>query len=263
MHITNKGLILPKIYIQKMGNNHVYVLLAVRNGERYIRQAIESVLNQTHQNLTLFIIANDSDDSTYAISCSYRKKYPTIQVFNLFNLTRKGKSNALNHVINTIFHYKNRFGMDNPNKQWFAIQDADDVWHPTKLEEQLKYANAYDVIGTDCYYIDAQSKEIEINPRPRPFLHDKIVEDAYNGHNPIVNCSALIRANLMQQFKYNPELDGIEDYDLWLRIMRYTDAKFINIPQKLVDHRIHANSHFNTKNFTEKINQLIQNYKQK
>jgi glycosyltransferase involved in cell wall biosynthesis len=261
LHITNKGLILPKIYIQKMGNNHVYVLLAVRNGERYIRYAIESVLNQTHQNFNIFILVNGCTDNTQKIVNEYSVQYPTkIKDFTMLN--DANKSGSLNYGISIALDYASKlYGF--PKSEWFAIQDADDVWHPTKLEEQLKYANAYDVIGTDCYYIDAQSKEIEINPRPRPFLHDKIVEDAYNGHNPIVNCSALIRANLMQQFPYNPELDGIEDYDLWLRIMRYTDSKFINIPQKLVDHRIHANSHFNTKNYTEKINQLIQTYKQK
>lgn len=261
MHITNKGLILPKIYKQKMGNNHVYVLLAVRNGERYIRQAIESVLNQTHQNFNLIVALNGCTDNTQKIVDEYRLNNPgKIKDFTMG--TCDNKSDALNFISNLLLQYsENLYSL--PKAQWFAIQDADDVWHPTKLEEQLKYANAYDVIGTDCYYIDAQSKEIEINPRPRPFLHDKIVEDAYNGHNPIVNCSALIRANLMEQFPYNPELDGIEDYDLWLRIMRYTDAKFTNINQKLVDHRIHANSHFNTKNYTEKINQLIQTYKQK
>jgi len=242
-----------------MGNNFVYVLLAVRNGEKYIQQAIQSVLNQTYQNFKLIVVLNGCTDKTLNIVRFLNSDISNRKMINV-SMDSTGKSIALNAVLDT---HKWDIPSIHPKPDWFAIQDADDIWHPTKLEEQLKYANAYDVIGTDCHYIGADGNHLDINPRPKAFLHDKIVEDAFNGHNPIVNCSALIRANLLEKFNYNPELDGIEDYDLWMRIMRYTDSKFINIPQKLVDHRLHPESHFNTKNFTEKINQLIQTYKQK
>ena len=68
-----------------MGNNHVYVLLAVRNGERYIRQAIESVLNQTHQNFHIFIALNGCTDNTQKIVDEYRLNNPgKIKDFILF-----------------------------------------------------------------------------------------------------------------------------------------------------------------------------------
>lgn len=242
-----------------MGNNFVYVLLAVRNGEKYIQQSIQSVLNQTHKNFKLIVVLNGCTDRTLDIVRVINSDISNRKMINV-SMDSTGKSIALNAILDT---HKWDIPSIHPTPDWFAIQDADDIWHPTKLEEQLKYANAYDVIGTDCHYIDADGKYLDINPRPKAFIHDKIVEDAFNGHNSIVNCSALIRANLLEKFNYNPELDGIEDYDLWMRIMRYTDSKFINIPQKLVDHRLHPESHFNTKNFTEKINQLIQTYKQK
>lgn len=234
-----------------MGNDKVYVFLAVRNGEKYIEQAIQSVLNQTYRNFHLVIIVNGSTDSTLEICKSMRSSNMDIAIQITAN-----KSNALNNFIN-YFSVMSDF-------KWVAIQDADDIWHPTKLEEQMKYAAAYDVIGTDCNYIDASGSVIDINPRPKPYLHEKIVEDAFSGHNPITNCSVLFNYKTVSGIPgmfdlYDPNLDGIEDYDLWLRMMRYSNAKFINIPQKLVDHRIHPKSHFNTKKFD--IQALINKYK--
>lgn len=232
-----------------MGNDKVFVLLAVRNGEKYIEQAIKSVLNQTYQNFNLVIICNKSTDNTWNILTSLSLKR-TLVFEDPTPL--HGKSNNLNWALNCICDFI-------PAVDFIAIQDADDIWHPTKLEEQMKYANAYDVIGTDCNYIDASGNQIDINPRPKPYLHEKIVDDAFSGHNPITNCSVLIRSKLLFEHRYDPSLDGIEDYDLWLRLMRYTEAKFINLPQKLVDHRIHPDSHFNTKTFD--IQSLINKYK--
>lgn len=234
-----------------MGNDKVYVFLAVRNGEKYIEQAIQSVLNQTYRNFHLAVVVNGSRDSTLEKCLAMKTSSMSIASNVIAN-----KSNALNNYIDC-FSVMSDF-------KWVAIQDADDIWHPTKLEEQMKYAAAYDVIGTDCNYIDASGSIIDINPRPKPYLHEKIVEDAFSGHNPITNCSVLFNykklVNIPGLFNlYDPNLDGIEDYDLWLRTMRYSNAKFINIPQKLVDHRIHPESHFNTKKFD--IQALINKYK--
>lgn len=232
-----------------MGNDKVVVLLAVRNGEKYIQQAIKSVLNQTYQNLHLFVIVNGSNDNTYSLVRSFNSKKITVYL-----KYSPGKAASLNHAMGLY-----EIACEFPLNSFIAIQDADDIWHPTKLEEQMKYANAYDVIGTDCNYIDASGNQFDINPRPKPYLHEKIVDDAFSGHNPITNCSVLIRSKLLFEHPYNADVDGIEDYDLWLRLMRYTDAKFINLPQKLVDHRIHAESHFNTQKFD--IQSLINKYK--
>lgn len=235
-----------------MGNDKVYVFLAVRNGEKYIKQAIQSVLNQTYRNFHLVVIVNGSSDNTYSICQRLKANNMVLAQYEFY-----GKARVLNFGIEYIL-YRDR------NLKWVAIQDADDIWHPTKLEEQMKYAAAYDVIGTDCNYIDASGSIIDINPRPKPYLHEKIVEDAFSGHNPITNCSVLFNyktvAGISGMFDlYDPNLDGIEDYDLWLRMMRYSNAKFINIPQKLVDHSIHPESHFNTKKFD--IQALINKYK--
>ena len=244
-----------------MGNDKVYVLLAVRNGEKYIEQAIKSVLNQTYKNFFLIVIINDSTDDTVRIVNSINLLQSKIgPEFTVIELLKPSKSKSINLFISVVHDQIEAFSnIPKCIPAFFAIQDADDIWHPTKLEEQMKYANAYDVIGTDCNYIDADGNQIDINPRSKPYLHEKIVDDAFSGHNPITNCSALIRAKLLFDHPYDQSLDGIEDYDLWLRLMRYTNAKFINLPQKLVDHRIHAESHFNTKKFD--IQSLINKYK--
>jgi glycosyltransferase involved in cell wall biosynthesis len=215
----------------------ISVILATYNGERYLSSAIESVLNQTFKDFELLIGFNGTTDSSKDIPHRYND--PRIRVFDYGD--DKGKSKTLNKLL-TECQY-----------DWTALQDDDDFWIHTKLEKQLEYIDRYDVIGTFISYIDKDGHTIG-NPQLHSY-HDKIKYLSMCGINQVANTSAIFRkSDAINIGGWQDGLDGIEDYDFWLRLMR-ENKKFINIPEQLVLHRLHSNSNFNTKKYD--INKIL------
>ena len=204
----------------------ISILLAVHNGERYLKQSIDSVLNQTHKDIELLIGLNDSTDRSREIISSYNDDR-----IKLFEYKEKGKAKTLNKLL------KEAKG------DWIGLQDDDDIWVINKLQLQLR--QKADVIGTKIYYIDKIG-----NLTGQPTLentHDNIVKKSYKGINQIANTSAIFkRLDAIKVNGWNEDLDGIEDFDFWLKLMK-TGCKFININYTLVYHRVHDKSNFNTK----------------
>jgi teichuronic acid biosynthesis glycosyltransferase TuaG len=132
---------------------------------------------------------------------------------------------------------------------WIALLDVDDKWLPKKLESQIKFINNYDVIGTMCKYF-GDSQIIPNLPL------QNIVNFNFLLYNPIINSSVLLRKELCWWDKNH---DGVEDYDLWLRLWRQ-NKKFYNIPEIQVLHRIHKQSAFNAQGNNLKVEQLKQKF---
>ena len=131
--------------------------------------------------------------------------------------------------------------------QWISLLDVDDIWSPYKLAYQFPYMPSYDVIGTKCQYF-GDSKAIPSIPSGDLKNFD------FLKCNPIVNSSCLLKKNLCRW-----EENGIEDYDLWLKLWK--DGKyFYNVDKILVLHRIHQESAFNSKGNHLKANNLVSQY---
>lgn len=229
----------------------ISVLLAVHNGEKYIKDSILSVLNQTYPHFELLICANGCTDNTISKIGEILFEHPDRDKIYLTSLPNASKCEALNYLLKL------------SPRNFIAIQDADDIWHPTKLEEQIKYIDSYDIIGTFCNYIDETGKTLEIN-NPIP-THNDMVRKSIKEHgiNPIINCSVLINKRFLKAFNgYDSYYEGVEDFYLWTQIAIWSMAKFINIDKKLVSHRLHSQSNFNSKNLGDKLNKISEYLKE-
>ena len=219
----------------------ISVLLAVYNGERFLREAIQSVLDQTYENFELLIGLNGCVDSSKKIAESYDDG--RIVIFDYGD--DAGKAKTLNKMIHKAAG------------EWLAIQDHDDVWLPKKLQMQMKYVEDYDVIGTNTFYINEKGV-----PTGGPNLsveHEEIIERSMNGDNQIINTSAIFKTkDTIEVNGWDTNIDGIEDYDFWLKLMK-KGCSFINVAKQLVLHRVHDGSNFNTQKFD--IESLIKKYK--
>ena len=149
----------------------------------------------------------------------------TIHVINLAHV--RGKVEALNSLV------------PYTRGEWVAILDCDDTWERNKLLYQKLTVERspirLGVVGTYCKYFG------DIN-RDGPDLPAGLID--YSSlfiSNPIINSSALIRRDLAHW----EDRFGLEDYDMWLRIAK--NERLFNIPNYLVNHRIHKNSAFNGK----------------
>lgn len=209
----------------------ISIILATYNGERYIKQSIDSILNQTFTEFELLIGFNGTTDKSKDIVKKYSD--PRIRVFDYVD--DKGKSKTLNKLLKECKY------------EWIAIQDDDDLWLDTKLEKQINYIKDYDVIGTFINYINEYG-DITGGPNLKTMDSD-IKYLSINGINQVANTTAIFRKkDALELGGWSIELDGIEDYDFWLKLIR-KDKKFINIPEQLVLHRLHSNSNFNTKQY--------------
>jgi glycosyltransferase involved in cell wall biosynthesis len=217
----------------------ISILLATYNGEKYIKESIDSILNQTFKDFELLIGFNGTIDGSKQIVSEYNDS--RIKIFDYND--DKGKAKTLNKLLKESCY------------DWVAIQDDDDVWIENKLEEQVKYIRHFDIIGTFINYIDGTGT---ITGSPSLMSgHEAIVGLSLKGDNQIANSSVLIRKSIcLSVGGWREDLDKLidsgyqplEDYDLWLRLFKI-NGKFINIPEYLVKHRIHKDSNFNNKRF--------------
>ena len=208
------------------------VLLAVYNGEKYLKESIESVLTQSYSNIELLIGFNGTIDKSKEIVAQFNDS--RVKVFDYG--MNSGKAKTLNKML-----YET-------SGQFIAIEDDDDVWLPKKIEEQIKLSDNYDIIGTQIFYIN-ENNVITGGPQ-LSCSHEEILSKSLLGDNQIANTSAIFRkSKAIEVGGWDVTLDGIEDYDFWLKMMTGANCKAINLNGHHVWHRIHSTSNFNTKSF--------------
>ena len=209
----------------------ISILLATYNGERYIKESIDSIINQTFTEWELLIGFNGTTDNSKDIVNGYNDD--RIRVFDYGD--DKGKPQTLNKLLSEAKY------------EWCAIQDDDDVWEVNKFEEQIKYTNQFDIIGTFITYIDENG--LKTGSPNLSNDHEMIIRRSLNGDNQIANSSAIFkRIDALEIGGWDTKLSGIEDFDFWLKLIR-NNKKTINIPKSLVNHRLHNNSNFNTQTY--------------
>ncbi len=213
--------------------------MPIYNGIEFIHESAMSVYLQSFNDWELLIGINGHsiNSEVFKKAKEYEKLDKRIKVFDFYNI--KGKSNTLNELLNQCTY------------NYIALLDVDDIWHYNKLEIQSKYLNTYDVVGSRCVYFGDMEGVIPSIP------FNDISDFNFFKVNPIINSSSIIKRELCH---WNSHLDGVEDYDLWLRL-RKQNKKFYNSPEILIKHRIHNNSSFNSKGNNNKVSALLSSHK--
>ena len=129
----------------------ISIVMSVKNGERFLNNAIKSILNQSFKNFEFIIVNNDSHDKTQDILISYQKKESRIKVLTNSNneTLYEGRTKAINFS----------------NLEWFALMDADDECHQDRIKKQIEYINhtPYEnlaILSTYGKYINSKGKII-------------------------------------------------------------------------------------------------------
>ena len=198
----------------------VSVLLPVYNGEKYIREAMDSILRQTHENLELIVINDGSTDSTLSILKEYEKKDFRIRLVSREN---KGLIATLNE------------GAELALGQWIARMDADDIAMPNRLERQLNWLEqtGSDIAGAWVSFFGAKDFRVW-----KGCQSDEAIKVDMLFKCPLVHPSIIIRTSLLKQLKYDPVAEKAEDYDLWVRAAMH-GLKMTNVPEVLLKYRQH------------------------
>lgn len=204
----------------------VSVITPVYNGEDFLRDSIESILNQTLKDFEYIIIDDCSNDNTWQIIKKYSKEDERIKIYkNEKNLGIAGNRNR---------------GLSLSNGKYIAWQDADDISFPDRLEKQcsiLEKNHQIGIVGGYLLFFD-QSGDISIRKYPRS---DEQARKVIFRYSPVAQPSAMVRKICFDQVGlYDLKLPPAEDLDMSFRI----GAKFkmVNIPQVLVRYRLSGKS---------------------
>ena len=211
-----------------MDNYHpkITVLMPVYNGEKFLGEAIESILAQSYKSFDFLIINDGSIDQSLNIMESYRDN--RIQIIN--NDIHKGFTRSLN------------IGLEHASGKYIARMDSDDISLPNRLLEQVTYLEKNPdtgILGSDIEYIGEGGKKLtNLKPPELP------VSPMYIKWTLLFRCclnhpSVMIRRSLLENLSgYDPYIPYAQDYDLWLRAASKT--KITNIPKPLVKIRKHS-----------------------
>jgi glycosyltransferase involved in cell wall biosynthesis len=223
----------------------VSVLMPVYNGEKYLREAIKSILNQTFTNFE-FIIINDgsTDNSLYII-----KSFKDNRIKIIENKENLGLIKTLNKGINLA------------QGKYIARMDADDIALPKRLEKQIEFLEKnpkYSFVGTRAKYIYNNSNTATINEPFIKFEEEEILFWSFF-YCPFVHPSILIHKNILEKYYYNNDYKAAEDYHLWVTLL-LNNNKGTNINEVLMLHRMH-NKKIGVTQKQAQLNSLLKIYK--
>jgi Glycosyl transferase family 2 len=201
----------------------VSVVMSVYNGERFLGEAVESVLTQTLSDLELIVVDDGSDDSGPQILAEYASRDPRVAVHRQAN---QGRAIALNR------------GIDLARAPFVARLDADDVAMPTRLEYQHQFLSehaAVAIVGGAVAFVDESSRPFAEVQYP---LEDAEIRRAFAHTTPLAHPAVMIaREALHSAGGFRPVLQEAEDVDLWLRIAERHELA--NLPDVVVHYRLH------------------------
>lgn len=208
----------------------VSVIMTVYNGEKYLREAINSIITQTLTDFEFIIVDDGSTDSTPQIL----KEFHNDPRINIIIRRRTGRIPSLN--------YAWRCTLSN----YVANLDADDLAEPTRLEKQLSFLKKHPNVGllcTGCTILNEQTgRETFFEPPQNDFkLRRRLVRT-----NPFIHSSAMIPRKVLENLGgYDESLKLLEDYELWVRIAR--SYELACLPEPLVTRRLHDDHQFRGK----------------
>ena len=179
--------------------------MPVFNGEKYIGEAIESVLNQTWTDFELLIVNDGSTDNTAAVIASYNDKR-----IKLVNQQNAGVSGALNT------------GLKEAVGEYIARFDADDICYSNRLDKQYKFMlenPQYILIGSDVDYINEEGDFI-FNFKNTGHTNSEINE-TFMQNCPFVHSSVFYRKDVVIELGgYETKAHSFEDYFLWVKLIK-------------------------------------------
>ena len=195
------------------------VIMPVFNEAKYIREAIESVLNQSMQAFDFYIIDDLSTDDTLKII----ESYDDYRIRLIKKEKNTGYTQSLNQALDLI------------DTKYIARMDGDDICDLDRFKFQIQFLEAnqdYILCGTQFHRVDR--KPAHVLPED-----DKKIKSMLLRGNQFIHPSVMMRNSILKKnrLKYDVSKEPAEDYDLWVRLMPF--GKFKNLDLKLLQYRYH------------------------
>lgn len=206
----------------------ISVIMSVNNGSDFVEKTIDSVLNQSYPDFEFLIMDDGSTDDTLEKINNYSIKDKRIIIFSQQN---KGLTKSLNYLIN------------NSSYEIIARIDADDLCHKNRFKRQYEFLaqnKKYSLVGSNAVCIDSRGEEIKNTNLP---LSNFFIKQRINFYNTFIHSSVMFRKNKFIEAKgYDESFPVSQDYDLWLKMSKLKDSKFLNLKERQISLRLHNDS---------------------
>ncbi len=207
--------------------SRIDVILPVKNGERFLKAALDSLARQTFQDFRLLACDDGSTDSTGEI-LSGESRFPVLVVRHETSL---GVAASLNALLEK-----------SEGCTYIARFDGDDLCHPERFARQTTFLEAHPeigIVGTGLEIIDSEGRVCERTIYP---LSDAEIRTELMFRDPLAHPALMIRAHLLRDplNRYDPAFGVTEDYELWCRLS--SRVRFANLPDPLLRYRRHGAS---------------------
>lgn len=203
----------------------VSVVMSVFNGERFLREAVESILNQSFREFEFVIIDDGSTDGTDSILDSYERTAPGVRVYNQEN---RGLIESLNRACGLA------------RGKYIARMDADDIALKDRLMQQIEFMEEHagvGVLGGAVEQVDATGRRVRTVHFPLD--HADIISTLVCS-SPFSHPAVVIRKEVFVSVGgYRSAFADAEDYDLWLRMAER--CELANLEAAVLKYRIHPN----------------------
>lgn len=192
----------------------VSVLMCTYNRAYCLRQAIDSVLNQTYTNFEFIIVDDGSTDETEA----------------LIKLYTDSRIKYLQMEQNSFYCYAANYGLQHCKGEYIAFINSDDEWMPDKLEKQVEFLTKnkkYGACFSAVYLMDADGNDVTAENRQMRDLfaqkynsQKECLQHFLSKGNTLCHPSALVRKSILDQIGgFNLMYCQVADLDLWIRIV--------------------------------------------
>lgn len=199
-----------------MNNQNVSILMNTYNGGKFIKEAIESIINQTYLNWELIIWDNLSVDNTSEIVKSFKDQ--RIKYFIADHHTNLGKARSI--------------AIKKCTGKFISFLDSDDLWLPNKLEKQVPYFENEEIgmIASDSIFFSKNKdlRNLYKDGYPKEgYIFNDLLRNYYLGIETII-----IRSSILNKISHNfdADLHCISDFDLFIRIAAVTRTKILTYP---------------------------------
>jgi len=208
----------------------VSVVIPTYNYAGFVAHAVDSVLAQTYEPVEVIVVDDGSTDDTAAVLAPYGDR------INVVRQENRGLPAARNA------------GIRRATGEWIAFLDADDIWAPAKLAEQVAlFHRLPDSVGLVCSRASRVSDDGVVDDRESGYQASGLFPEDFRDELRVWNIvegsasSALVRKVCFDRVGlFDETLRSSEDWDMWLRIARHYDFAMVN--KSLVRLRVHPTS---------------------
>lgn len=198
----------------------ISVVLPVYNGERYLAEALDSILAQTFADFEIIVIDDGSTDGSLSLLQKYEKRDKRIRLVAREN---RNLATTLNDSI------------DLAKGEWIARMDQDDIALPHRFERQLEWLEqtGADICGSWVQFFGTADRRIIKHSQT-----DEAIKMGLLFGSPFAHPTVMMKTELVKQLRYDKAWEKCEDYDLWERAAR-AGWKMTNVPEILLLYRQH------------------------